>query len=26
VATRFGGGYGIGLKYASRMFGGHEGR
>ena len=26
VATRFGGGYGIGLNYASRMFGGHEGR
>ena len=26
VATRFGGGYGIGLNYAKRMFGGHEGR
>ncbi|MFL6628530.1 MAG: hydrolase, partial [Vitreoscilla sp.] len=25
VATRFGGGYGIGLDYARRMFGGHEG-
>jgi len=25
VATRFGGGYGIGLNYAKRMFGGHEG-
>ncbi len=25
VATRFGGGYGIGLNYARRMFGGHEG-
>jgi len=24
VATRFGGGYGIGLIYAKRMFGGHE--
>jgi len=24
VATRFGGGYGIGLNYAKRMFGGHE--
>jgi len=26
VATRFGGGYGVGLNYARRMFGGHEGR
>ncbi len=25
VATRFGGGYGIGINYAKRMFGGHEG-
>ena len=25
VAMRFGGGYGIGLNYARRMFGGHEG-
>ena len=25
VATRWGGGYGIGINYAKRMFGGHEG-
>ena len=25
VATRYGGGYGIGINYAKRMFGGHEG-